>query len=158
MRLVVIVAVVAIFLVGCGEPPAAPPPPDATADPAYGKTVEQLATMTREADALFRAGKPDDAGALVEKGVPLESQLLSALHPTLGAMEAASDLDDLYGRMLLSNRHYAWAQTMFQKNVARWKYWQPQSADTERRMKQAQAAVDECERGMMKGAPKVSTQ
>jgi hypothetical protein len=105
--------------------------------------------MNQQADALFRGGKPDDAAALIEKGEPLESQLLSVLHPTLAAMQAASDLDDLYGRMLLSNQHYVWAQSMFQKNVARWKYWQPRTPDTERRMKQAQDAVAECERGIM---------
>jgi hypothetical protein len=71
-------------------------------------------------------------------------------------MEASSDLDDLYGRMLLSNKHYVWAQTFFQKNSARWKYWQPQTPDTDRRLKQAQAAIAECDRGMMKGAVTVA--
>jgi hypothetical protein len=67
-------------------------------------------------------------------------------------MEAASDLDDLYGRMLLSNRHYEWAQFQFQKNLARWKYWKPQTPDTARRMEAAETAIAECDRGMMKGA------
>jgi hypothetical protein len=73
-------------------------------------------------------------------------------------MEAASDLDDLYGRMLLSNQHYVWAQTLFQKNLARWKYWQPQTPETARRMKQAEDAIAECERGIMtpKGTAKKS--
>jgi hypothetical protein len=115
-------------------------------DAAYDRTVEQLAAMNREATEDFKSGKPNDASALIEKGEPLASELLAIPRPTLAAEEAASDLDDLYGRMLLSNRHYVWAQTLFQKNLARWKYWQPRTADTDRRMKQAQAAIAECER------------
>jgi len=98
--------------------------------------------------------RPDDASALIEQGEPLESQVLSVLHPTLAATQAASDLDDLYGRMLLSNRHFVWAQTLFQKNLARWKYWQPQTDDTARRFKLAESQIAECERGIMKGPAK----
>jgi hypothetical protein len=149
-----LVLIVAALLTACGEPPAAPPPHDSAADPEYAKTVEQLAALTRQADALFKNGKPDDASALIEQGEPLESQVLSVLHPTLAATQAASDLDDLYGRMLLSNRHFVWAQTLFQKNLARWKYWQPQTDDTARRFKLAESQIAECERGIMKGPAK----
>jgi len=136
----------AVLLTGCGSPPAAVPEADATADASYTGTVGQLAALAREANDAFHKGKPDDAAALIEKGEPLESQVLSVNHPTLAATEAASDLDDLYGRMLLSNRHYVWAQSLFQKNLARWKYWKPQTPDTLTRMKQAEAAIAECER------------
>jgi hypothetical protein len=61
-------------------------------------------------------------------------------------MEAASDLDDLYGRMLLRNRHYGWARSFFQKNAVRWKAWKPQTAETERRRQVAISAVAECDR------------
>jgi hypothetical protein len=61
-------------------------------------------------------------------------------------MEAASDLDDLYGRMLLANRHYGPARLMFQKNVARWTHWRPQTDDSMARRKIAEAAVAECDR------------
>jgi tRNA A37 N6-isopentenylltransferase MiaA len=146
MRFAGIVAIVALFLSGCGNPPAPPTPPDATKEAWYGQTVAQLSTLTREADELFRSGKPDAAAALIQKGEPLSSQILAVLHPTLPAMEAAGDLDDLYGRMLVSNRHYTWAQTFFQKNRARWKYWQPQTPDTARRMQLAEAEIAECEK------------
>jgi hypothetical protein len=109
--------------------------------------------MVRAANDAFRHGKPDDAAALIAKGEPLSSEVLSVPRPTLAAVESASDLDDLYGRMLLSNRHYVWAETLFQKNVARWKYWQPQTSETERRMKQAQTAVAECDRKIAQPAP-----
>jgi hypothetical protein len=66
--------------------------------------------------------------------------------PTLAAAEAASDLDDLYGRMLLSNRHYEWAEFLFQKNRSRWKNWNPQTPETARRQKQAEAGIEECDR------------
>jgi len=73
-------------------------------------------------------------------------RLLAVPHPTLEAAEAASDLDDLYGRMLLSNHHYGWAQMMFQKNLSRWKHWDPQTEETTRRMKQAESEIAECTR------------
>jgi hypothetical protein len=64
-------------------------------------------------------------------------------------MEAASDLDDLYGRMLLANRHYGWARMFFQKNAARWRTWTPATEDTERRRKVAEARIAECDRRML---------
>jgi len=141
-----------VFLTGCSEPAPAPPAPDPTTEPWYAEGITQLVGMNREADKDFRDGKPDDAAALIERGVPLASELLGVTHPTLAAMEAASDLDDLYGRMLFSNRHYAWAQFEYQKNVTRWKNWKPQTPDTERRLKDAEAAVAECDQKMLKGA------
>ena len=55
-------------------------------------------------------------------------------------------LDQLYGRMLLSNHRYGWARLQFQKNLARWKHWQPQTPETERRLKLAQASIAECDK------------
>ena len=74
------------------------------------------------------------------------SRLLSVPRPTLEATEAASDLDDLYGRMLLANRHYGWARLQFQKNLARWRHWQPETSETVRRLEKAKAAIAECDR------------
>ena len=56
--------------------------------------------------------------------------------------------DDLYGRMLLSNQHYEWAMFLFQKCSARWKYWQPQTEETARRLKLAEDEIAECNRRM----------
>ncbi len=136
----------AALLTGCAS---APPPSGDAGEPAwYGKTVGQLTQMNRAAERFFEAGKPDQAAALIEQGEPLVSRLLNVPKPTLAAVEAASDLDDLYGRMLLSNRHYAWAITLFEKNRARWKTWTPQTPETARRLKQAEAAIEECDRRM----------
>jgi len=41
---------------------------------------------------------------------------------------------------------------MFQKNVARWKHWTPKTAETARRLKQAESAIADCDRRM--SAPK----
>jgi hypothetical protein len=142
MRLLVILA--AAFLVSCEQTPA--PPRDATKEPWYRGTVLQLTAMNREADSAFAAGKSDRAAALIEKGQPLVAHLLAVPNPTLEAAVAASDLDDLYGRMLLSNRHYGWARLQFQKNLSRWKHWQPQTPDTARLLKQAESAIAECDR------------
>jgi hypothetical protein len=144
MRLLVIAA--AALLTGCAS---APPPGADAAEPAwYGRTVDQLADLNRSAEQFFKDGKSDQAAAAIEKGEPLVSRLLSVPKPSLAAVEAASDLDDLYGRMLLSNRHYAWAITMFEKNRSRWKNWTPQTPETARRLKQAETDIEECDRHM----------
>ena len=90
----------------------------------------------------------DAAAALIQNGEVQASRLLSVPKPTLAAMQDASDLDDLYGRMLLSSRNYGWARLFFQKNLARWKNWKPQSPDTAARLKQAQSAIAECDQRM----------
>jgi hypothetical protein len=102
--------------------------------------------MTREAETALRHGQPEQAAAIVTKGQPLIHRLLGIPRPTLPAMEAVSDLDQLYGQMLLGNRHYVWARTFFQKNLTRWRIWKPQTPDTVRRLKMARAAVAECDR------------
>ncbi len=142
MRALVILA--AAFLASCEQTPTTPR--DATKEPWYRDAVEQLTAMNREADSAFAAGKPDQAAALIEKGQPLVARLLDVRNPTVEAAVAASDLDDLYGRMLLSNRHYGFARLLFQKNLARWKHWQPQTPETARLLKQAESAIAECDR------------
>ena len=142
MRLLLVVA--SAFLASCEQAPA--PARDATKEPWYRDAVGQLTAMNREADSAFAAGKPDQAAALIEKGQPLVARLLAVPNPTLEAAVAASDLDDLYGRMLLSNRHYGWARLLFQKNLSRWKHWQPQTPETARLLQQAESAIAECDR------------
>jgi hypothetical protein len=112
----------------------------------YNPAVTQLAGIGREADDLFRSGRADEAAALIEKGKPLMSRILAVPRPTLAATEAASDLDDLYGRMLLANRHYGWARLLFQKNLSRWTNWRPASPEASRRFRQAADQIAECDR------------
>ena len=142
--------VLVLSLAACAPPsrPVEQAKPEPTAEAWYPETIQKLAALNRDAETLFQSGKFDAASATVTKAQPLENRLLSVPRPTLPAMEAASDLDDLYGRMLLRNRQYGWARDFFQKNVIRWKTWKPQTADTERRWKQATAAVAECDRGL----------
>jgi hypothetical protein len=142
VRLLAILA--ASLLASCEPAPA--PPRDATKEAWYAQTVEQLAAMNHRAESFFDNGKSDEAAALIEKGQPLMARLLSVSRPTLEATEAASDLDHLYGRMLLANRHYGWARLLFQKNLARWRHWQPQTPESARRLKQAESAIAECDR------------
>jgi hypothetical protein len=138
----------AALLTGCGSAP--PPGGDASQPTWYQQTVDQLAEMNRSAEGFIKDGKPDQAAALIEKGEPLASRLLNVPKPTLPAVEAASDLDDLYGRMLESNRHYAWAITLFEKNRARWKNWAPQTRESARRLKLAESEIEDCDRLMLK--------
>jgi hypothetical protein len=141
---------ISVLLSACGSSP--PPPKQAPRDPVteqwYGQTVAELANINREAKASFQQGKSNAAAALIEKGQSLSDRLLAVPRPTLAATEAASDLDQLYGQMLLSNRNYGWARLVFQKNVARWKHWKPQTPDTTARMNQAQSEIAECDRKM----------
>lgn len=102
--------------------------------------------MNRQAKELVQAGKSDAAAALIVKGEALSKQLISVPRPTLEATEAASDVDELYGRMLLANHNYGWARLLFQKNLARWKYWKPSTEETAHRLKEAETDIAECDR------------
>jgi hypothetical protein len=138
-----------LVLSGCAPPPAAvvqQPKPDPTTEAWYGQTVEQLAGMNRDAAKLLSNGKTDQAATMITAAQPIEARLLAVVHPTLRAMEAASDLDRMYGRMLLANRHDGWARLAFQKNLIRWKTWKPQTPETTRRLKQAESDIAECDR------------
>jgi hypothetical protein len=135
---------VSLLLGACGSAPVAPRDP--TQDTIYIEATRELTLIAKQATESYAAAKPDEAAAKIEEAKPLMARVLSVPHPTLAATEAAADLDDLYGRMLLANRHYGWARLMFQKNVARWRVWQPVTADTTRRLKDAQASIAECDR------------
>jgi len=137
-----------LTLAGCSPRPAAPQQTksDPTTESWYPAAIRQLAAFNRDAEALFRSGKYDQAATIITNAQPVENRLLSAPHPTLAALEASSDLDDLYGRMLLRNQQYGWARTFFQKNVTRWKTWKPATPETEQRWKQAVLALAECDR------------
>jgi hypothetical protein len=119
---------------------------DVTSESWYAPATTELAGLNRNAEDLYAHNKADDAAAVMEKARPISDRLLTARKPTLEAMQAASDLDDLHGRMLLGNRHYGWARLLFQKNVARWKNWQPQTEDTVARLKKAEALIAECDK------------
>lgn len=138
------IAALLLVATGCGTPPPNVIPDDQW----YAPAVTQLVELNRAAEKALAAGKSDDASALVQKGQPLATQLLGVTKPTLAAMEAASDLDHIYGRMLMGNRHYGWARMQFQKNAARWKHWEPQTDETARRRKEAEASIAECDRLM----------
>ena len=136
-----------LFLAGCSSAPVRPEPKsDPTAESWYAPAVDQLAAMARDAADLLKRGRADDAAKIITDAQPLMNRVLAAPHPPLAAVEAASDLDELYGRMLVSNGRYGWARQMFQKNVMRWKNWQPQTPDTARRLKQAQSEIADCDR------------
>ena len=146
MRSPAIVAV--LLLAGCGAPPAPKKAVDPTTEAWYGQTVEALAAANREAEADLAGGKRDDAAAAIVRGQGMEKRLLSVSRPTLAAEEVVSDLERLYGRMLMSNRHFGWARLAFQKNLARWRHWVPETPDTVRRREQAEADIAECDRRM----------
>ena len=150
MRLTVVI--VGALLAGCAPPPKAveTPRPDPTTDASYAQAVGELAALASEAEGLLAKGKSDGAATVITRGQPLIPKVLAAPHPTLAAMEAASDLDQLYGRMLLANKNYGWARLQFQKNRSRWVNWRPQTKETARRKKQAEMALTECDQALAK--------
>ncbi|HWE49340.1 MAG TPA: hypothetical protein VG273_06105 [Bryobacteraceae bacterium] len=142
------VLLLAILLAACGPapPPAKPlPPPDPTTEAWYAPAVAKLADLDRQAETAFHKNDRDKAAALIEQAKPVSARLLAAPHPTLEAMEAASDLDQLYGQMLFTNRNYGWARLFFQKNTSRWKIWKPQTPETARRLKLAEDGIAACD-------------
>lgn len=134
----------AALFVGCGRAPE-PVARDPAAEAWYLELTAQLAALSRDAEQAYKSGNADRASALIQQGEPVAKRLVSVARPSMAALEAASDLDDLYGRMLLANRHYGWARLQFQKNAARWKAWTPQTPETARRLKQALDAIAECD-------------
>jgi hypothetical protein len=107
--------------------------------------------MDRQAEELLHKGKSDQAAAIISKGQPLLGRLLAAPRPTLAAMEAVSDLDQIYGQLLVRKRYFGAARMLFQKNVTRWKNWEPQTPETARRLKLALDARFECDRQWSSG-------
>ena len=107
-----------------------------------------MTASVRDAERLFAAGQPDAAAAIITRAQPVEARLLAAPRPTLAALEAASDLDCLYARMLTGNRHFGWARLLYQKDLIRWKNHTPQTSDTELRQRRAAAGLAACDRGI----------
>jgi len=136
-----------LVFTACAPPPKPieQPKPDPTAEAWYAPAVEQLTRMARDAEAAYNDGRAQDASKIITDSQTVANRLLAAPHPTLAAVEAASDLDDLYGRMLMGDKRYGWARLQFQKNVTRWKYWQPRTEQSARRLKQAQDAIAACD-------------
>ena len=136
----------ALLLIACGVPPRPQPTAPAADTPAYAELSGQLTSLNREAEADLKKGQGDKAATAVQNGLPIQAKLLEAPRPTLEAMQAISDLDDIYARMLLAGQREGWARIMYQKNVVRWRYWKPETDDSARRLKQAQAGIAECDR------------
>ena len=143
-------AVLVLALVSCSQPPsrkaADEVKPDPSTEPWFAETLQELTALNREAEALVKRRQLERASELILKGQGLMARLLAVPRPPVEAVEAASDLDELYGRMLLGNRHYGWARLQFQKNVARWKNWRPQTEETARRLKRAEGLIAETDR------------
>lgn len=140
----------AALLAGCGPSAqkAAAPKVDPTTESWYPQSTQRLAAIDRTAEQLFQAGRKDEAAAIVTSGESLQTRLLAAPRPTLEAMEAIADLDRIYGKLLISNGYFGEARMLFQKNITRWRVWKPQTPETERRLKEANSDIAECDRHM----------
>jgi hypothetical protein len=139
------------LLSACSRQPAEAP---AKANPVeevwYGEVLGQVKDLRTKATRLLQEGKKDEAAAALKNAEPLVRRLLTVPSPTLEAAVAASDIDQLYARMLAGNRHYGWARMVFQKDAARWRNWTPQTEESLRRRKMAEAGMAECDRAIAK--------
>ena len=141
-------AIALAVLSACAPTPSAVPKVDPTSEAWYAPTVQRLAQIDVDAATLAAAGRLQEAAVLVTSGQALQTRLLSAPRPTLEAMQAIADLDQVYGHMLIANGFYGEARMLFQKNVTRWKVWKPQTPDTQNRLKLANAGIAECDKHM----------
>src|SRR5438045_2107570 len=90
----------ALCIIPCGPAPHDPPHAErVSTTPWYNESLEQLIQLNQEAQTLLRQGKTDQTAALITKGQTLMTRLLSVQQPTLPAVQASSDLDEMYGRM-----------------------------------------------------------
>ena len=128
--------------------PAKPLPRDPSTEAWYATATAELTELTSQAKQDFESGKIDAASVLIQQGETVSARLLSIPRPTSAALEATSDLDELYGQMLFRNRHYGWARLQFQKNLARWKHLPPQTANSASRLAAAQLEIDQCDRAI----------
>ena len=139
-------AILAVLSIGCTPAPQPAPQPDVTTEAWYGAAVAEMKAGNDEAQRALKGGDRDEASRLILAAEKTGQRLLAPPHPTLQAMEAVSDAEDLHAGMLVASKNYGWARLQFQKNLVRWKYWQPQTESTGRRLKQAQMAIAECDR------------
>ena len=141
------VVLFAALLASCG-PSEAPrvPRADPTKESWYAPGAQQLSHLNQQASALLAAGKDNDASAIITQTEGLSQRLISVPSPTYEATQAVSDRTALYGQMLMKNKHYGWARMEFQKNVMRWKAWQPQTPETQAKLRDAEAQVAACDR------------
>ncbi len=137
-----------MLFAACGSAP--PEPAKAKADPAlepaYLRAIEELAGLNGSAAGYLKKGDRSEASALIERGEPFSKQLLAIPQPSLAALEAVSDRDQMYAEMLMGNRHWAYARQMLLKNRLRWRNWKPETPDTARRREAAEKAIAECDR------------
>jgi hypothetical protein len=60
--------VLSLLFAGCST---APVPRDVTLESWYRQSVQDLASMNRQAEDFFRAGRGDDAAAVIQKAQPV---------------------------------------------------------------------------------------
>ena len=142
----------ALFLLAaCGAPaPQKKAPVEPSKESWYQPAIEELRSVNAAIARFADAGEYDKAARAIIHGQELEAKLLSSSHPPLEAAIAVSDLEDIYGRMMLAQKKYGWARLVFQKNLARWKYWRPITDDSQARMERARQQIIECDRGIEK--------
>lgn len=145
-----IAALLLLALCSCTprDTPVLVPPADPMENASYREALDQLRNWNAEAAEHWRKGEKALAASALKQAQPLAKELLDARRPPQAAFEAVSDFDQLYAAVLLSNGHTVWARQIYMTNAVRWRNWKPQTEDTLRRRKEAEAGVAEADRKM----------
>lgn len=139
------------LLASCGgdRPPAKP------AAPALDRVrqraqLAELESANRAAWDHYRQGNRTAAGDIVGRTDALSIGLMGGdPRPSIEIMRAVSDHDELYGRLLMANRHWGHARHILAKIENRWRLWQPQDDESRKRRADALVLMRECEQRMM---------
>lgn len=140
----------ALLLASCGSPAR---PPQAAAPKidraAQRARLAELENANRAARELFDKGDRTAAGDIVGRTDAMAIALIGGdPSPSIEILRAVSDHDELYGRLLMANRHWGHARHILAKIENRWRLWQPQDDESRQRRAGALALMLECEKRM----------
>lgn len=140
----------ALLLAACGSPARAPQAAAPKIDRAAQRArLAELENANRAARELFDKGDRAAAGEIVGRTEAMAIALIGGdPSPSIEIMRAVSDHDELYGRLLMANRHWGHARHILAKIENRWRLWQPQDDESRKRRSGAITLMRECEQHM----------
>lgn len=139
-----------VVLAGCESRPD----PKQQAGPQIDRSAQraklaELEGANRQAWEHFRKHERTAAGDIVGRTDALSNNLIGGdPAPSIEIMRAVSDHDELYGRLLMANRHWGHARHIIAKIENRWRLWQPQDDESRKRRQAAIELMRECDRNL----------
>jgi hypothetical protein len=139
-----------LIFAGCGKmaPPRAVT--EAEAGDTYRKALSDLQRLNAEAAEFRKAKNLNAASDRITEGIVPAKILLAVREPSLAALEAVSDHDQMWAEMLMENRHFGHARQMWATEVARWKNYPNPAPSIQARLARAQKGIADCDRQLFK--------